>query len=99
MRIAQASLLVITCALMTGCSFDPEIDAAGICKEHLRERLREPAGARFENPNVRSTSNHGYIVTWSVTARNGFGGMGQQTMRCVVRYTDEPDWGVSYFVD
>ncbi|WP_171036236.1 hypothetical protein [Maricaulis alexandrii] len=99
MRVKQVFLLAATCVLASGCEFNPEIDAAGICKEHLRERLREPAGSRFENSSVRSASNHSYIVTWDVTARNGFGGMGQQTMRCVVRYTAEPDWGTSYYVD
>lgn len=98
MRVKQVFLLAATCVLASGCEFNPESDAAFLCKRHLRENLREPSGARFENSTVRAIRNHSYNVTWEVTARNGFGGMSRETMRCTVRYDQEPDWDTPYRV-
>ena len=98
MRVKRVFLLAATCVLASGCEFNPESDAAFLCKERLRENLRDPQGARFENRTVTAVGSYGYNITWEVTARNGFGGTSRETMRCSVQYSGDPDWDTPYRV-
>ena len=85
-------LLVAAAGLAAGCGeFNANRYAADVCKWEIRDNLRERQGARFRDALV---SNRGltYTVSWSVTARNGFGGMSEQRHTCRVTYEQEPTW-------
>lgn len=84
--------IVAMSAMLGGCGeFNAAKYAADLCKWELRDNLRERQGARFRDARV---SHRGltYTVSWSVTARNGFGGMSEQRHSCRVTYEQEPNW-------
>ncbi|MCI0587023.1 MAG: hypothetical protein L0323_09310 [Planctomycetes bacterium] len=56
---------------------DPElfgIRLHRLVEKTIRDTLRDPEGARFEWEPVRRTTDGGWMVTFSVNAKNGFGG-------------------------
>jgi hypothetical protein len=84
-----AAVLLVAVIVLFVLTWSPESDAAGICKNHIRDRLRNPQSAQFEDSIVRGGPTR-FQVSWMVQAENGFGGMNRRRQSCTVVYDSEP---------
>lgn len=61
------------------------VEARTICEDWVREQLRSPATARFQN-GTSAGADGSYLITGTVDAENGFGALVRTPWTCEVDY-------------
>jgi hypothetical protein len=84
-----AAAILVGVIVLGVLSWTPESAAASICKDHLRDRLRNPQSGQFSDQIVSGGPTR-FNVSWQVQAENGFGGMNRSRQRCTVIFAEEP---------
>lgn len=73
------------------------LEAGGMCREFVKNRLRAPATAKFAGLSDTTSvklDDGSFLVRSYVDAQNGFGALIRTYYRCQVRPIDRDNWGL-----
>lgn len=63
------------------------VEARLICEDWVRDRLRAPGTARFNNGDETGSAGN-YTITGTVDSENGFGALLRSSWECSIRWDD-----------
>jgi hypothetical protein len=75
------------------------IEARNICEDWVREQLKSPSSADFNDGSVTGAGAGPYTITGTVDAQNSFGAMLRSDWTCTIEYRADEKWHGSADVD
>jgi len=77
-----------------------QYDAKAMCHDWVKERLKAPSTAKFNNENVSGSAYGGFTITGAVDSENSFGGTVRSSWTCTLKLTaDGKQWQGGTTVD
>lgn len=76
-------LILISALALVGCEPSDVSSGRKLWKAYLNKYLKDPSSLVIHNEEY-SITNNGHTVEWIIDygAKNGFGGMGRETLKC-----------------